>query len=79
MTCGESGSLTVHQDSGHTVVRMEIPSLRLGTSGAMTSLRAFVVDDEQLAVDRLVRLLDATGRVVISGSGTDPVDALTQL
>jgi two-component system, LytTR family, response regulator len=45
----------------------------------MTSLRAFVVDDEKLAVDRLVRLLEATGRVVISGSSTDPVDALEQL
>ena len=45
----------------------------------MTSLRAFVVDDEKLAVDRLVRLLEATGRVVISGSSTDPMDALEQL
>src|SRR5580765_1322977 len=45
----------------------------------MTALRAFVVDDEKLAVDRLVRLLEATGRVVISGSSTDAVDALTQL
>ena len=27
MTCGESGTLTVHQDGGHTVVRIEIPSL----------------------------------------------------
>ena len=45
----------------------------------MTPLRAFVVDDEKLAVDRLVRLLEATGRVVIAGSSTDSVDALTQL
>ena len=45
----------------------------------MTSLRAFVVDDERLAVDRLVRLLEATGRVMVSGSSTDPVDALEQL
>jgi len=45
----------------------------------MTALRAFVVDDEKLAVDRLVRLLEATGRVVIAGSSTDSVDALTQL
>src|SRR6476469_2714995 len=45
----------------------------------MTSLRAFVVDDEKLAVDRLVRLLEATGRVVISGSSTDPVAALERL
>jgi len=45
----------------------------------VTSLRAFVVDDEKLAVDRLVRLLEATGRVMVSGSSTDPVDALEQL
>jgi two-component system LytT family response regulator len=45
----------------------------------MTALRAFVVDDEKLAVDRLVRLLEATGRVVISGSSADPMDALDQL
>ena len=45
----------------------------------MTSLRAFIVDDEKLAINRLVRLLAATGRVVISGSSTDPVDALERL
>jgi two-component system LytT family response regulator len=45
----------------------------------MTLLRAFVVDDEQLAVDRLVRLLEATGRVAISGSSVDSEDALERL
>jgi len=35
MTCGESGTLTVHQDSGHTVVRMEIPSLVSGAEAAL--------------------------------------------
>jgi two-component system LytT family response regulator len=45
----------------------------------MNQLRAFVVDDEKLAVDRLVRLLDATGRVVIAGTSTDPEDALQRL
>jgi len=45
----------------------------------MNQLRAFVVDDEKLAVDRLVRLLDATGRVVIAGTSTDPEDALERL
>jgi two-component system LytT family response regulator len=42
-------------------------------------LRAFVVDDERLAVDRLVRLLEASGRVEIAGSDTDPVRALAAL
>jgi two-component system LytT family response regulator len=42
-------------------------------------IRAFVVDDEPLAVKRLVRLLEETGRVEIAGSSTDPVDALAAL
>jgi two-component system LytT family response regulator len=39
-------------------------------------MRAYIVDDENLAVERLVRLLEATGRVTIAGSTTDPVAAL---
>jgi two-component system LytT family response regulator len=42
-------------------------------------IRAFVVDDEPLAVKRLVRLLEDTGRVEVAGSSTDPVDALASL
>jgi two-component system, LytTR family, response regulator len=43
------------------------------------TLRAYVVDDERLAVQRLTRLLDATGRVEIAGSATDPEVALAFL
>jgi two-component system LytT family response regulator len=42
-------------------------------------LRAYVVDDERLAVQRLTRLLEATGRVRMAGSATDPEDALAFL
>jgi two-component system LytT family response regulator len=42
-------------------------------------IRAYVVDDERLAVQRLTRLLDATKRVEIAGSTTDPDEALTYL
>lgn len=42
-------------------------------------LRAFVLDDEPLAVKRLTRLLEATGRVEIAGTATDPEDALVFL
>jgi two-component system LytT family response regulator len=42
-------------------------------------IRAFIVDDERLAIDRLVRLLVETGRVDVVGSTTDPEDALAQL
>ena len=34
----------------------------------MTVLRAYVVDDEHLAVQRLTRMLEETGRVRIAGS-----------
>jgi two-component system, LytTR family, response regulator len=39
-------------------------------------MRAFLVDDEALALKRLSRMLLATGRVSIAGSSTDPVEAL---
>jgi two-component system LytT family response regulator len=42
-------------------------------------IRAYVVDDERLAVERLTRLLDATGRVTVIGSATDPEEALVAL
>jgi len=43
------------------------------------SRRAFVLDDEPLAVKRLLRLLEDTGRVDIAGSDTDPERALSYL
>jgi len=42
-------------------------------------IRAYLLDDEPLAVDRLRRLLGATGRVEIAGSSTDPDEALAFL
>jgi len=39
-------------------------------------IRAFLLDDEPLAVKRLARLLKATGRVETIGAKTDPVEAL---
>jgi two-component system LytT family response regulator len=39
-------------------------------------LRAYLIDDEELALKRLQRMLIATGRVEIAGMSTDPVDAL---
>jgi two-component system LytT family response regulator len=42
-------------------------------------LRAYLVDDEPLAIARLTRLLDDTGRVEIVGSATDPEEALETL
>ena len=41
--------------------------------------RVFVVDDEELAVRRLVRLLEATERVEIAGTATDPRDAIARI
>ena len=42
-------------------------------------LRAFLLDDEPLALKRLSRLLAATGRVEIVGSATDPEAGLAEL
>jgi two-component system LytT family response regulator len=42
-------------------------------------LRAYVVDDERLAVQRLTRLLEETGRVEVVGSTTDTEAALAFL
>lgn len=42
-------------------------------------MRAYLLDDEDLAVRRLQRLLQETGRVEIVGSGTDPGIALAEI
>jgi two-component system LytT family response regulator len=42
-------------------------------------IRAYIVDDEALAVKRLTRLLGGTGRVEVAGSTTDPELAVTFL
>lgn len=42
-------------------------------------LRAFLVDDEPLAVERLQRLLQRTGRVTVIGSAIEPEQALIAL
>lgn len=39
----------------------------------------FLIDDEPLALKRLARMLEETGRVTIAGASTDPVAALRQL
>ena len=45
----------------------------------MSLFRAYVVDDESLAVQRLTRMLEETGRVQVAGSATDPEAALAFL
>ncbi len=42
-------------------------------------LRAYLVDDEPLALGRLRRLLELTDRVDVIGSATEPEDAVTAL
>jgi two-component system LytT family response regulator len=48
-------------------------------SATTPTLRVFLVDDEPLALRRLARLLEATGRVEILGSAIDPESALDYL
>ncbi len=50
-----------------------------GTHPMTGRLRAYVVDDERLAVERVKRLLEATGRVEIVGAASDPEVALAYL
>ncbi len=45
----------------------------------MDLIRAFLVDDEPLAIKRLAKLLDDTGRVEVTGTSSDPVEAAEQL
>lgn len=45
----------------------------------MSRLRAYLVDDEPLALKRLARLLEQTGRVEIVGSSADPDQAIEDL
>jgi len=42
-------------------------------------IRAYVLDDEPLAVKRLVRLLEATGKVALVGSNSDPETAVAEI
>ena len=42
-------------------------------------IRAYLVDDEPPALDRLARMLELTSRVQIIGASTDPVDALSEV
>jgi two-component system LytT family response regulator len=42
-------------------------------------LRAYLVDDEPLALERLRRMLEHTGRVEVTGSTTEPEQAVTAL
>jgi two-component system, LytTR family, response regulator len=42
-------------------------------------LRAFLIDDEPLALKRLARMLQATGRVEVVGQATDPAKGLEQV
>lgn len=42
-------------------------------------MRAFLVDDEPLALKRLSRMLAATGRIRITGQSNDPSDAIAAI
>jgi two-component system, LytTR family, response regulator len=42
-------------------------------------IRAYIIDDERLAIDRLTRLLAQTGRVEVVGSHTDPQAAVQEV
>ena len=80
MMFGERGRLDVDSRPGRTLVAIDIRTSRTERvrlrRTVMPMLRAYVVDDERLAVQRLIRLLEATGRVQVVGSAVDPEAAL---
>ena len=61
------------------VSRRDGPVRRGDGVAAIMKLRAYLVDDEPLAVARLTRLLGDTGRVDVIGSATDPEEAVEAL
>jgi two-component system LytT family response regulator len=46
---------------------------------ARQPLRAFLIDDEPLALKRLARMLEVTGRVEVVGRATDPAEGLAEV
>lgn len=42
-------------------------------------MRAYLVDDEELALKRLKRLIEADGRLTVVGSASDPIVALEEI
>jgi DNA-binding NarL/FixJ family response regulator len=49
-----------------------LPPFLIKSPRVAASIRAYIVDDEPLAVKRLVRLLGATGRFELAGSTSHP-------
>src|SRR5262249_18828177 len=50
-----------------------------GSSAGAIGMKAYLLDDEPLAVSRLTRLLGEAGRVQIAGSSNDPSKALAEM
>ncbi len=42
-------------------------------------IKTFIVDDEPLALERLRRMLQTSGRAEITGACSDPVEAVQQI
>ena len=56
----------------HVIVDARTVDARMTTA----PLRAYLVDDEPLALERLTRLLAGFEEVTIAGTATDPAEAL---
>ncbi|MGC4052179.1 MAG: response regulator [Paludibaculum sp.] len=67
---GESGVLSIEGNRVRPRLPVGVPAV---------SLRVYLVDDEELAVRRLDRMLRETGRVEIVGSSTDSVRAQQEI
>ena len=76
---GESAQLNVKRVDDKTVVSIAVPAGETMMTQESAPLRAFLVDDEHLALERLRRLLAAFPEIQITGTATDPSVAVAAL
>lgn len=74
---GDAAKLQIDSSAAGTAVALFLPLSN--RKSRMSVVRAYLVDDETLALKRLARLLRETGRVELVGSHTDPTKALAEL
>jgi CheY-like chemotaxis protein len=76
---GAAAELTIASRDGGTLVTVTVRGRKSDAVTTAPLLRAFLLDDEPLALKRLARMLAATGRVEIVGQATDPDNGLAQI
>ena len=73
---GNEAEICVSCESGGAEVKVSLPAKIRRPRITMDKMRAYLVDDESLALDRLAKLLHASGRVDVVGKTTNPRTAV---